>query len=310
MRDRVAVVISTYNGSKFLKSQLESIYFQSYLATGVIARDDKSSDDTSDILKLFNLDILDSVENLGAKKSFSKLLDYALQDKDIDYFMFCDQDDVWVKEKIAKTLNKMKELEAKNPDTPLLIHSDLSVVDENLSVIDDSFWNHEYINPQQNNFNRLLMQNTITGCTVMINRKLAQIALPIPNEAIMHDWWIGLVASKFGKIDFVDEALVSYRQHSDNNIGAKGFNSFEIYKKFYKIFYKNELYLEHLKSNLSQAEAFLRIYREKLDDKTVSMLEAFLEIDKKSFLQKRITLLKHGLLKQGFLRNLGLFLKI
>jgi glycosyltransferase involved in cell wall biosynthesis len=305
----ITVNLSTYNGDKYLKQQLDSLHKQTYTNFYIIARDDYSTDNSLKVLKSYDIEIMPQGKNLGPKGSFSALLEYSLLN-DSQYFMFCDQDDVWKKEKIEKTLKKMKKLESKFGDIPLLIHTDLEVVDAGLNTIDNSFWNFEQINPNMNEFNKLLVQNTITGCTVMINRKLAELAMPIPNGAIMHDWWLGLVASKFGKIDFIDEALIKYRQHGDNSIGAKGFNTLSILSKFYKIFYKNELYLKHLKINIEQAKAFLESYRESLDKKTIEMLEEFSNLESKSFWQKRKIMLKYKLLKQGFIRNVGLLLKI
>ena len=306
---KINVLLSTYNGNGYLKQQLASLQNQTYKNFNIIARDDGSIDNSLGILNSSNIEVIVSNKNLGSSNSFSALLEYSLK-SDSEYFMFCDQDDVWKEEKIEKTLIKMKELESKFGDIPLLVHTDLEVVDEDLRTIDKSFWHFEQINPNMNAFNRLLMQNTITGCTLMINKKLAQLAMPIPSDAIMHDWWLGLVASKFGKIGFVDEPLIKYRQHGANSIGAKGFNYLTVLVKFYKIFYKNELYLKHLKINIEQAKAFLEIYRDDLDESSVAMLEEFVAIESKSFWQKRKILLKHRLLKQGFIRNIGLILRI
>ncbi len=306
----IIVVLSVYNGNKYLQKQIDSFSSQSHTSFYLIARDDGSSDKSKEILVSNGIDLLSSDRNVGVKKSFSFLLEHALKKTNSEYFMFSDQDDIWDDKKIEKTFNKMKEMESKYPNMPLLVHTDLEVVDENLKTIANSFWHFENIDPSYNAFNRLLMQNTITGCTVMINRKLAELALPIPDEAIMHDWWIGLVASMFGKIAYVNEPLIKYRQHGGNSIGAKGFSYLAIWIKFYKIFVKNELYIKHLLINVSQAKAFLARYRNVLDKDSVTMLEEFTTIGSKSFLQKRKILVKHKLLKQGIFRNIGLLLKI
>ena len=185
---------------------------------------------------------------------------------------------------------------------PLLVHTNLEVVDESLNTINDSFMNFQKINPIKNNFHNLLIQNTITGCTVMINRKLAKKCLPIPNDAIMHDWWIGLVASQFGKIGYIDEATIKYRQHSSNTIGAKGFDINFVLKSISK--------KVSLGGNISQAKTFLEKYKDELDVETIKMLEDFTTLQQKSWWQKRAILWKYRLLKQGFIRNAGLFLKI
>ena len=298
------ILLSTYNGEKYLKQQLDSLFSQTYKNFEIIARDDGSQDKTLEILQSYKISIIDSKKNLGAKGSFGELLEYAVQNSDADYFIFCDQDDVWEDDKIEKTLAKMYEMEIKYPDMPLLVHSDLKVVDEKLNIIDNSFWKYEHIKPKVNGLNKLLMQNTITGCTVMINKKLADLALPIPSDSIMHDWWLGLVASKFGKIGYLDEATMLYRQHGNNDTGAKKYNLSYIANKFKQL--KNI----NLNKNMLQAKVFLTRFREQLDNDTIIMLEEFIDIKNKSFVKKRKILIEHKLFKQGFIRNVGVMVTI
>ena len=302
---KIIILLSTYNGTMYLKSQLNSLLLQTCKDFEIIIRDDKSNNTTIEILKSYDIKLLESKENLGAKQSFAKLLEYALQNSDSNYFMFCDQDDVWHDNKVEKTLIKIQEMEKKFGDIPLLVHTNLEVTNESLHTINDSFMNFQKINPMKNQFNSLLMQNTITGCTIMINRKLAQKCLPTPEGAIMHDWWIGLVASYFGTIGYIDEATIKYRQHTSNTIGAKEFGYWEIIKKGFDIYYKIKI-----DANISQAKAFLEQYKDELDVDTIKMLQDFTALEQKRWWQKRLILWKYKLLKQGFIRNVGLFLKI
>ena len=302
---KINILLSTYNGSKYLKEQLDSLLSQTYKDIEIIVRDDGSSDNTIEILKSYNIKPIDTKINLGAMGSFEELLKYALQNSNSDYFMFCDQDDVWDTKKVEKTLAKMEEMEKEFGNIPLLVHTDLEVVDEKLNTINSSFMNFQKINPRISKFHNLLIQNAITGCTVMINRKLAQMCLPIPDKAIMHDWWIGLVATQFGKIGYLNESTIKYRQHTSNTIGAKGFSYWGIIKKGFDISYKIKI-----DTNITQAKAFLEQFRDELDDETIKMLEDFTALEQKSWSQKRTILLKYKLLKQGFIRNAGLFLKI
>lgn len=299
---KISILISTFNGKKYIKEQLDSIFNQTYKNIEIIVRDDGSSDNTIEILKSYNIKPIDTKINLGAMGSFEELLKYALQNSNSDYFMFCDQDDVWDTKKVEKTLAKMEEMEKEFGNIPLLVHTDLEVVDEKLNTINSSFMNFQKINPRISKFHNLLIQNTITGCTVMINRKLAEKSLPMSKDVIMHDWWIGLVASKFGKIGYIDKATIKYRQHSKNTVGAKGFDFNFILKNL-----KKEITLE---DNISQAKAFLEKFKDELDVETIKMLEDFTTLEQKSWWQKRAILWKYKLLKQGFIRNAGLFLKI
>jgi len=299
---KISILISTFNGKKYIKEQLDSLLNQSYKNIEIIVRDDGSSDNTIEILKSYNIKPIDTKINLGAMGSFEELLKYALQNSNSDYFMFCDQDDVWENDKVEKTLAKMQEMEKEFGNIPLLVHTDLEVVDAKLNTINSSFMNFQKINPGINKFHNLLIQNTITGCTVMINKKLVQMCLPIPDKAIMHDWWIGLVATQFGKIGYIDEATIKYRQHTSNTIGAKGFDVSFVLKSVSK--------KVNLCGNISQAKAFLEKYKDELDVETIKMLEDFTTLEQKSWWQKRVVMWKYKLLKQGLIRNVGLFLNI
>jgi len=299
---QVIILLSTYNGEKYLKEQLNSLFAQTYQDIKIIARDDGSSDNTVDILKQYDIELIDSGCNLGAKKSFEVLLKYAINNTKADYFMFCDQDDVWNKNKVEKSLMKIVGLEKQYSNMPILVHTDLTLVDEKLNLIHFSFWKYAHVFPYFNSFNRLLVQNCITGCTMMINKNLAKLSLPIADGAIMHDWWIGLVASKFGKISSIEESTILYRQHNNNTIGAKGFDIATLISKIYK----RELYIKNITHTINQAKFFLEQYRDRLDKYTIDMLEEFIYIDSKTFWQKREIIIKYKLFKQGFLRNIGM----
>ncbi|MGB1188018.1 MAG: glycosyltransferase family 2 protein [Cycloclasticus pugetii] len=309
----IAILLSTYNGAEFLTQQLDSLFEQSHASCEVFVRDDGSQDGTLQVLKGYDVKLLPSTVNMGSKDSFVALLNYALTNSDADHFMFCDQDDVWYADKVEKTLSKMKQMEAKYGDIPLLVNTDLEVVDEALNTIAPSMWQYEHTLPDKNVFSRLLIQNTVTGCTVMINRALAEKCLTIPNGAIMHDWWLGLVASQFGKVGFVDEPTIKYRQHGENTIGAKEFkvNAFRhVLGLLIGLVSRDKDYLKHMQVNIDQAKCFLEIFAEELDDRNKAMLKDFSSLDDMTFWRRRLILYKYRLLKQGALRTLALFLKI
>ena len=310
MFNNIIILLSTYNGSKYLKQQLDSLLSQTNTSFQIIARDDCSADNTLDILKSYNIKVITSAENLGACGSFSALLDYAVHNTNSNYFMFCDQDDVWESDKIEKTLQTMLSTQSINPQIPVLVHTDLQVVGEHLETIQRSFMQFQNIDSSYNGLNNLLIQNTVTCCTVMINRQLAELSTPIPNDVTMHDWWLGIVASQFGLITFLPESTIKYRQHSSNTIGAKGYSFVTIVYKFYKIFRKKGLYLQSMGDNIKQAEEFLNMYKCRLNTDTIQMLEDFIYIEDQSFWHRRVILIRHRLLKQGILRNMGLILKI
>ena len=307
---KISILLSTYNGAKHLKEQLDSLYAQTYSNIEIAARDDGSSDNTIEILKSYDVKLLMAKENLGAKGSFAELLSYAVTNSESDYFMFCDQDDIWKNNKVEKTFAKMQEMEEEFDNIPLLVHTDLEVVDEHLHTISPSMWAYEYINPSKNSLNHLLVHNTITGCAMMINRKLAELSLPISSNSIMHDWWIGLVASSFGKIGYIDETTIKYRQHGLNDTGAKKYSYLSIMQKVYNLLFGNELDIRLLRKNIKQSKAFLEIYNAILNDEVKLMLENFSNIESKSFIEKRKIIVKYKLFKYGIIRNIGLLLRV
>ncbi|MDD2888671.1 MAG: glycosyltransferase family 2 protein [Aliarcobacter sp.] len=315
---KVIILLSTYNGERYLKEQLDSLCNQSYKNIEIYARDDGSDDNTLKILKSYPVQLLETTRNLGARDSFFELLSKAIYASNGDYFMFCDQDDVWDKFKVEKTLNKMLEVELNNPNIPILIHTDLEVVDKNLNSISKSMWIYEDIRPEYNSFNRLIIQNTITGCTVMIDRKLALKSITIAKNAVMHDWWIGLVASYFGKIEYLKESTIKYRQHDNNTIGAKNNSNINPIKLcisllislLKNIIGKDNRYIKDLDINRLQAQGFYDQYKEELDTKTKNMLLDFINIEKKNFFQRRFIIYKNKLYKQSITNNIALLIKI
>jgi len=193
--DRIDILLATYNGAAFLEAQLESVVAQTHGDWRLIARDDGSTDRTPEILSAFQarhpgkVEILaDGDGNLGLVRNFSRLLEHS----DAPYAAFCDQDDVWIPEKLELSLAKMRELEREHGgDVPLLVFTDLEVVDEGLRVIDSSFWKYQKLDPKGGRcFSRLLVMNVVTGCSALANRSLARIAAPVPSQARVHDWWM------------------------------------------------------------------------------------------------------------------------
>lgn len=310
---KIAILLSTYNGSAYLRQQLDSLCDQSHKEIDIFVRDDGSTDDTLKILSDYNLVKLPCSQNLGSKNSFAALLNYAVTHSNAKYFMFCDQDDVWQKSKVEKTLNKIIAMENRYGLIPILVHTDLEVVDDALNSLSTSMWDYEYILPSKNSFSRLLIQNTVTGCTSMLNRQLAEKCLDIPEKAIMHDWWVGLVASCFGRIGYINEPTIKYRQHGANAIGVKKYNV-SIAMFFLSLckamFHKDEIMLASLKVNIEQGKAFLESFDLELNIKTKNILIQFVDLDKKSFFRRRWLLLKYRLLKQGVIRNIGLLFNV
>ena len=238
---KIAVLLSTYNGEKFLGEQLDSLLAQSHKNFILVVRDDGSCDRTVSILKSYAGDHPERIHllsrdgvNMGASAGFAFLVDYVLKNKELlrlksTYMMFCDQDDTWFPDKIEKLLAAMLATEADNDSTlPIIVHSDLEVVSEKNTLIAKSLISYQGLEIGRSSFPNLVISNLVTGCTALINEPLAEKALPVPEKAIMHDWWLALVASAFGKLVYLDIPLVHYRQHGNNTIGAKEFTNVSV----------------------------------------------------------------------------------
>lgn len=291
----VDVLLATYNGEKYLKEQIASLLKQG--PVNVIVRDDCSTDGTKEILEKYPFELHFGTENVGVKQNFSHLMRLAKN----DYILFCDQDDVWMEGKVEKSLQRLLEMERiYGKSTPLLVHTDLTVVDENLKVIAPSFWKFAALmTGSSHQLNRLLVQNVVTGCALMMNRALLELAYPIPPQAVMHDWWLALVAAAFGKIEALPEAAIAYRQHTKNQIGAKKY-TLQLPKRL-------KFRLKQFSPQHAQVEAFYERYRDLLRSDQKAQVEKYLELPNLPYLTGRYQILKHGFLKSGFLRRWGTF---
>jgi len=312
MFPEISIIMAAYNGGQYLSEQINSVLGQSCKEWQLIIRDDNSGDNTRDIIKEYTQRYPEKIKlvsdgdgNVGASQNFLRLLGHT----NADYIMFCDQDDIWLPDKIKITLDKVKEIEKKyGINTPVLIHTDLKVVDKDLNVIADSFWKYQRLNPEKGKtLNRLLVQNVVTGCTVMINRALKDKIKLLPEQTIVYDWWIALAAVAFGKIDYAPTATVLYRQHDNNNIGAKEWNLGYIMNmarlnmgNFRTILQKTQL----------QAKAFLDIFRSELTEKDIDLLNVYSTLGRQNLFVRRLNLIKYNFFKMGFIRNIGLFLSV
>ncbi len=297
---RLAILLSTYNGEKFLPEQLDSLFAQSYANFILVARDDGSSDGTISILRDYKERLADRIHliensstNLGARDSFAYLMEYVLnkkQELDIEsaYMLFCDQDDVWFPNKIEVELKAMLECETSNPGSPILIHSDLEVVSETLEAVAPSLARYQGLETHRNGFNQMVVSNLVTGCTALLNESLARKCLPVSSNAIMHDWWLALVASAFGKVVYLDQALIHYRQHGSNTIGAKEHEQAITSRPGFWVRLLNLQANEHLREVAVQARDFLESFGKDLSDHQCAGLKIASKMDSRLGTLQRI----------------------
>jgi len=219
----VDILLSTFNGDKFLSELLDSLLVQDYFQWRLIWRDDGSSDNTFKLMqawqKLHHEKVL-SLENSGQHLGLVASHNALVAASTADYLLFCDQDDVWFPQKISTLFFRLQQVEKDSgKQIPLLVHSDLMVTDERLNVLHRSLWRFQNLNVHQAS-HVYLMKNVVTACACIFNRAAAQIAFPTPKEASVHDHWLALVVATQGKISVCNEALMYYRQHQSNAVGA------------------------------------------------------------------------------------------
>lgn len=300
----VDILLATYNGGRFLREQLDSIFNQTFTDWHIIVSDDGSTDNTIEILNEYIKKFPDKMTMVFSNTHFGNARDnffYLMKHANSKYIMFCDQDDYWLPNKIEKTLNFLKIHENGNPT---LVYSDLEVVDEFLNTISYSFIKYQKLNLKKVTFNSLIMENVVAGCTMMINSSLKNIALNYRNSEniIMHDWWLALIAEKFGNLVFLDDTLIKYRQHSNNSVGAQKVGSFlYILNKFKKIQIS-------LSKKQQQAKEFLNQFENKLDSQSKLILNQYINILQKGKLHRIYFYFKNNMIMSGFLKNIGLVL--
>lgn len=224
----IAILMSTYNGGRYLREQIESLFAQTNKDWQLFVRDDGSKDNTVEILKEYahknpqQVHIVDDVkENLGAGRSFMHLLEVT----DADYYMFSDQDDVWMPDKIERTLRKLQDVESQYPGEAAGVFTDLTVVDKDLNVLMPSLWKGDNRHPEytRNFYKQWVNRHATYGCTQMMNKYAKGIVLPYRQfEEVQgaHDNWVEYVLIKNGHYDYLDETTILYRQHGANVVGA------------------------------------------------------------------------------------------
>lgn len=306
--DNVSIVLSTYNGEKYLEEQIESILSSTYKDFELYATDDGSQDDTMEILGRYKEKYPDRIHvsqnetNLGVTMNFLN----AISKMTSEYIMLCDQDDVWNMDKVARTLKRMKQMEVQfGKGLPIAVFTDAYVVDDKLNILHESFFKSSRLNPRRVDLPHLLMENKLIGCTVMINQALQRIlqSNPLPKRAKFHDGWLGLIAASVGRIGFIKDSTLLYRQHSSNVVGNRGFLSYVI-ERVSNIRKQRRALLELY----VQAEEFASLYNKYLDYKNLEIINNFSKLHQLNFIRRRIVIIRNGYLKSGIIRNIGLML--
>lgn len=219
----IAILMATYNGEKYISEQLDSIIAQTSSDWTLYIHDDGSSDGTVSIIKNYMRQYPDRIISIdgeptgGACNNFM----YLFEQIEAKIYMCSDQDDVWLPKKIEKTLESL--LTIYSDDIPCLAFTEMTGVDEKLNVLTEKVTEYQRLNCRDTALNHIITQNVATGCTMMMNKGLRDMMIKCgnTNNLIMHDYWAALIASYCGKLVFLPEPTILYRQHSDNCIGMK-----------------------------------------------------------------------------------------
>ena len=308
--ETVAICLAAYNGALYISEQIDSILNQTYQNWVLFIRDDGSDDGTDEIIRKYQTEnpgriviIENESGNRGgdAKSNFALMLGWIKRHYSFSYYMFSDQDDVWLPEKIETTKAFFKKHEMQE-HSPLLVHTDLTVTDSERNVLGDSLFKYRSMNPEIKDLPHLLAQNNMTGCTMMWNQALNDLVDFSHSGIVMHDWWFALAACCFGRIECLKEATVLYRQHGNNVLGATKVNSPSFVKK--RLF-GNGYVKKTIHDSVKQAEAFLDCYRDILSEEQRNTLSIYAKLYSHNRFSRIRIALKNKYLKQGFIQAIG-----
>ena len=301
----VDIIMATYNGAEYIVEQVESIQRQSYKNWRLLISDDCSTDATLNIVKsISNSDnriklISTEVKFGGAMPNFL----HALRESDAPYFMFCDQDDIWLEDKIKTSVEHITRLENKfSSDKPAFVSSDMKIVDDNLNLLSSSFMNYEKFETNDTSLGHILVENSVPVCTIIGNASLRKWLSRCSScdGLIMHDWLVNLICKCAGTSSFINEPTSLYRQHLGQEVGSHKISFITLVSGF-NLHHSRDFWILVRKN----AEAFLNIYQKYLPNESIEVIEGFIDMFDLNPVNRIICAYKHGYLPSGFSRRLG-----
>lgn len=302
------VILASYNGLPYLTELIDSLKHQT-VPFACLIQDDGSTDGTVNVLKdlctsdsPFSLSPL-SGRHLGAAGNFLSLLSQTQGP-----VACCDQDDLWEINRLEKCMLALEDAEKRyGEETPILVHSDLSVIAEDGTLLHESFFRHQGWDPEARTLSKLLVQNNVTGAACLMNEPLRKLMAEhaVADNMFMHDWFFAQTASAFGQIVFVPESLVRYRQHGTNAIGA---STHGIAGRFLEALRMPAAIRKRLKVNETEAICLLKSYTGILPEHQEKVIRDFLAISKAPKLKRPFLLKKGDYLMQSPITRLGQYL--
>ncbi|MFM1703590.1 glycosyltransferase [Aeromonas salmonicida] len=303
----MVTIMATYNGALYLKDAIASITNDSDL----FISDDLSTDNTLSIVNEFNgersLTLVTNFQGGSASRNFCHALNEVSDE--YGYYFLSDQDDVWSENKSQLLYGEMLSLESlKGKDTPILIFGDSIVVDKELKVIADSFFEYDGINPEiLSNPMNLFFQNIGQGATFIFNQALLKLIRPMPLNVYMHDWWLMLYACHFGVLHLSKHKTLYYRQHGNNQIGARERN---IISQVASNIKGNGKVSKHIVLVRNQIDKFIE-HTAKIsycNNNLAPFIHDYESISNKNFLKRKIFLFKYRVFLSNIKRTLALYL--
>ena len=304
---KTEVLLTAYNGSENLLALLSSLEAQTDPDFTVLMQDDGSDDGTPELLREISARDPrfafgnEQGKHLGAAGNFISLIRQSKADR----VLLCDQDDVWEPDKIALLKQALQDLEDQaGPSVPLLVHSDCSLISEEGDLIGESLFRHQGWDPKAVTLPRLLVQNNVTGCTLIMNAPLRELVAEHARakDLFMHDWFIALTAASFGRIGFVNQPLTRYRQHGGNAIGAsskslllRGFSALRNRKDG-----KRRILLTY-----THTRVFSRLYQDRLPDAAQTLVSAYLETQRMRKIPRVLAVRRLGCVMQSPVTRMG-----
>ena len=306
----IAVCMATYNGEAYIAEQIESIFAQTYSYFKIYIADDQSHDKTSVIVRSFQkrypdkISLIHRTKHVGVVKNFELLLEACSE----AYIVLADQDDIWEKYKLEVQLKAMLELEEISQEKRCLVHSDLSVINQDALKLYDSYFNFRgYKLDECKDLGHILGPSGVMGNTIMINAKLRDKILPFPPSLEIHDYWIGVVAELYGSRRTLSKPLVRYRIHKNNASNSlKSIDS----KVSIRRWLHRDLRLPYMESTRAGLMQFLLTERLTKEDR--HYIEAFYKYltFSKSRISLYMDLLRYSLVKRSLKFRVLLLLKI
>lgn len=295
----VVILMATYNGERYIKKQLQSLLNQSFRNWKLVIRDDGSDDNTVFIINecikgesrvIFTQN---NTSKRGSCSNFSYLFSWIQGRISFKYLMFSDQDDIWLPNKIFQSITALKNLEAYSKG-PNMVYGKLTIIDNNDVALETTLAIRK-----KPSFGSTLSQNTIFGCTIMMNRQLFSLISSIPDDAENHDYWVSLVATAYDCVHYMDNDIIFYRQHDRNVTG--GLKMRTLRSRYLRYFSKAKENRERIERKISMLKKFLQTYPE-MPQKSKDVLSGYLY----SFYQSKYLFffycLRHGIYNKGIVQ--------